>query len=1711
MEKYTYQELADMRNRSESVWKKAAEIREANMSIADKDIREFAEDIRKNTHGSRLYKIAEKETGEGVKPSVVIEKYFGGLFNGIIFPRRKECVLYIADNIHKWAYEKHNLCRRSFHTSDAGVLWNNIRFELMRFINDDRLDKDYIDILKLNVSEDERNYIIGSNFSALRSSVIAYEIDRGNKEFIEEIKNVINGESGADISYDIILGVFKSSNRELHKYMGQLLLAARLQEGLRQAICENADMGTVEGFLEIVKVIRENDLVRFSSVKRAMAVWTGLAGNYYEMRSSDLERIPKKLDELVYNALTDEKIREEYLHSEDSMKIYTALWAYGVFETKDAVAKIKQLSESGTHHQILAAGYAAQNLCECRFEHEVSKYIIEKHTEQDILAMYIPIFMSGFMDNTVKISFNSDSEMEITMYDSLIYFSDKAEALKYYNILKNIYSGVKGKYVEFSPCVFSWHSARLTKEALAERIIWLAKALDDEEKTDEALDYIGDVDGLRRRMVSMLLSEPKTKKQQRVLTQMVCDKQEFARNAAYGIIRNTEISDENYLLIEDMLKYKDAEMRSNLISLLMKRDDDKLYDAIARLVSDKKEEKRTAALDMILQLGKNGKRSDLYGKCCKLVAETVFITSKEKILAEQIAPTDAAPEAAPEPLYDESDTYSPTIDTEYIKKAKAVFEKYFYHKSFIDKLKSKRQDFEVVTEKLVKLIEEHGADEYISISGETATLSSGQLYVRKDKDGNTTIAFSELWDSFYESEICTPVLAFRAYSAILSEGDFDEYSVKCGKIIKNIMGGEFTHGKLIPEMEKVMEILRYYVIKHCDKNELRLVAAYTAFMLSKEKDLTAEYKSRNWRGQVENHTGTVARCYQLKLLLSPLENSTEDIKQLFPILYTLENTKGYQTAEMNMHNGRSRLFFKMVHGFDSLYAVDYIRAAYYGVISEGYMYKWFMSHLENRNNPKYGVLNFLSNIARAVKDVNSSVTGRSAVAPFWATKALTTLTGKAKPEDFDDNDKALVNFAYKAYERLIAVVLYEELRRGDTPTRFSEDIGRICRIYGTDYYVKILTALGKEPLNRFSCYYSHYSTKRNCLSHLLSVCVPESDDNAEKLKALISGTDITEERLIEAAMYSPEWLDITEEYLGWNGFKSACYYFMAHMNESFDNKREAVITKYSPVSIQDLHNGAFDVDWFKTAYEALGEKRFNLIYKAAKYISDGSKHTRARKYADAALGKLKADETKTQITDKRNKDLLMAYAIIPLKDDKDMLERYLYLQQFQKESRKFGSQRSTSEKVAVEAAMKNLATNAGYGDVTRLVLRMETKLIEENRPLLTDREVGDVTVRLGIDENGRTDIICTKDGKRLKSIPARLKKDEYITLLTKTKKNFNEQYSRTRRMFEESMEDGTEYTFGEIRLLLNNPVVAPIIRSLVYISGNKSGYISENGIKDYNDESFVLSDNDILKVAHPFNLYSEKSWVGYQQDLFARGVVQPFRQVFRELYVKTSEELEMLYSLRYAGNQIQPKKTVACLKTRRWTADIEDGLQKVYYKDNITARIFARADWFAPSDIEAPTLEWVEFSDRLTGQLLEIKEIPGVVFSEVMRDVDLAVSVAHAGGVDPETSHSTVEMRAALLGFTLPLFKLTNVEIKGSHAHITGKRADYTLHLGSGVVHQKGGTMISILPVHSQHRGKLFLPFADDDPKTAEIISKVLLMADDSKIKDPSILAQINR
>lgn len=146
---------------------------------------------------------------------------------------------------------------------------------------------------------------------------------------------------------------------------------------------------------------------------------------------------------------------------------------------------------------------------------------------------------------------------------------------------------------------------------------------------------------------------------------------------------------------------------------------------------------------------------------------------------------------------------------------------------------------------------------------------------------------------------------------------------------------------------------------------------------------------------------------------------------------------------------------------------------------------------------------------------------------------------------------------------------------------------------------------------------------------------------------------------------------------------------------------------------------------------------------------------------------------------------------------------------------------AASEKTASEIALTNLAHNAGYSDAMRLTLRMETRLAAENAPLFSGQEIEDVHMRLVVDDQGVTSLACEKAGKRLKSVPGKLKKHEAVLRMNEVKKQMVEQQRRAKRMLEEALETAAAFTAGEIAMLMDNPVIAPMLRRLVFNEGRR--------------------------------------------------------------------------------------------------------------------------------------------------------------------------------------------------------------------------------------------------------------------------------------------------
>jgi hypothetical protein len=279
-----------------------------------------------------------------------------------------------------------------------------------------------------------------------------------------------------------------------------------------------------------------------------------------------------------------------------------------------------------------------------------------------------------------------------------------------------------------------------------------------------------------------------------------------------------------------------------------------------------------------------------------------------------------------------------------------------------------------------------------------------------------------------------------------------------------------------------------------------------------------------------------------------------------------------------------------------------------------------------------------------------------------------------------------------------------------------------------------------------------------------------------------------------------------------------------------------------------------------------------------------------------------------------------------------------------------------------------------------------------------------------------------------------------------------------------------------------------------------------------------------LKVVHPYDLYLTDTLAAWQRDIVHRRIVQPIKQVFRELYLLTpAEQTTNTYSNRFAGQVVDGSIAAKLLATRGWRFDY--GATPLPYKD--FPHLQLRAIFSFPDVFHYFGENRIITADRILFQRyplykgfyatvdsdgIPLEEVPPLVFSEVMRDADLVVSVGQRDG-EAKLSAEAYQRRGDVVRSLLDDLGLAGVEVDGHFAYVQGKLAWYRVHLGSAVIHIEPGNYLCIVPSHwGQRHERLFLPFADEaDNKISEVISKILFLLADDRITDHSILRQIHR
>jgi hypothetical protein len=1430
------------------------------------------------------------------------------------------------------------------------------------------------------------------------------------------------------------------------EFAEKLLIAAQRQEGLRQSILESIDEAHPIAFQRMLKLILDENLIRFAATLRAVDVWFGF----------DLDVLQEKQARVivaqVLEFLTDANQQQAGLVSDDAQTVYLALWSIGFTNAMTAIESAKVLLQ----HPEASHRFATIHFLD-QLRLDAAKLVI----------------LTAIEDPDDRVAWLA---LRSTQGNS--YYLNTAAPNTFDRIVA-MFSRCSPKPKKLAKLVWDW----ISLEASQEQLVAILYNFLGKRSPKLMIPYLGICDANMRSSIVGLLAnvEPIDSEIRQTLLALTGDSSSYVRQLVMTALQKCQIEPDEATHLIGLLTRKSSDLRQGILGLLIKQPDLHAIDSAQKLLDSKDILQRQAGLELLAELVKVDRSADE----CQSIAQSYQSKKGDKLTNPEVQLLDriSVREAQPATLRDAlglvnlNDLYEPKpvscknpveLNTAAAKSTLLA----------IDELIHKHSQTPVQIK---------------DYSGETTEYLFGNLAWQfpsidpnLSRDENLArLPLADVWENWYDGKRSKDEDGLELIRAVAPryQTNNEQYnsnepetelhdSTSVYHQMRNIFHKSF--GKLIMDLrypDLVTEVIEWLVYLHQQPQQIDFSLDFLSTVLTSVNPIELEQSIMADRDT--NHN-----IWDLQQFIRRVQNFVdgEGSEEHFQLWWQMS----------------SWIDVSVWHRFATGTSLEDIVMAHH-------------LNIASMSDIIYCLLGDLFG-----EETTDSPTPIQAIRTDFSD--LRSLT-QHKP--YGEIYPSAIEAAKLCRDRILEI----ECQRGDLPTAATTAALCIGAVEGIPTVVKLLQALETAGLKRTSGWGDR--GKGATISQLMRYSFPLLGETPVEFARQVRAAKISDEKLIQFAFFAPQWVNYIQHCIDIPGFADGVWWIQAHTKDSSvpADARDVYIAQIgerTPLSEESLRDGAVDVEWFQHAYATLGTANWKRFDGAAQYACSGAGHQRAKQFASAMLGELDRKELIDRVVKKRHQDSVRALGLCPLdtgkKREPDILNRYQIYQEFFRTSKQFGSQRRASEKLAVEIGMENLARTAGFADPQRLQWAMEAvaiaDLVEKPQTITID----ETTIALSITAQGTPTITITKAGKALKAVPAKLKKNPDIEALIDRKQDIVKQASRMRISLEQAMDRGDAFTSAELHQLAQHPVLAPMLRQLVLIADTPNpdiGYLNPNGTELVNPHGTVTISAAKLRIAHPHDLLLTKSWHLWQQECFASERQQPFKQVFRELYVVTSGEQTKTGSKRYEGHQVNPRQAIALFGQRGWLSSLGEGVRRTFHREGLIATVSFANGYYTPMDVEGLTIDRLNFYKRDDSKSIPLAEIPPRIFSEVMRDLDLVVSVAHIGGVDPEASASTVEMRSSILRETCRLMKLNNIQIQGSHALIKGEIGTYSVHLGSAIVHRQPGGALCILPVSSQHRGRLFLPFVDDDPKTAEIMSKVLLLAKDKEIQDPTILEQI--
>lgn len=187
------------------------------------------------------------------------------------------------------------------------------------------------------------------------------------------------------------------------------------------------------------------------------------------------------------------------------------------------------------------------------------------------------------------------------------------------------------------------------------------------------------------------------------------------------------------------------------------------------------------------------------------------------------------------------------------------------------------------------------------------------------------------------------------------------------------------------------------------------------------------------------------------------------------------------------------------------------------------------------------------------------------------------------------------------------------------------------------------------------------------------------------------------------------------------------------------------------------------------------------------------------------------------------------------------------------------------------------------------------------------------------------------------------------------------------------------------------------------------GMPSDGGLRGLQDREIEAPSGEAgIVLWHPVTASAEEV-LAWRHRLQALGISQPFRQAHRESYALTETDRRTgSYSKRFAAHTLDQERFAMLCRQRGWSYELQ-GMAGGFNVPTLALEAWGLTAefWIAPlatagpaaADLPHLTTDQVCFRD-LDGERLPLASVPEVVFSEVLRDVDLFVAGAGVGAVE---------------------------------------------------------------------------------------------------------------